>query len=46
MLTLGALTLGKQKILHAMQVDPWEITMLTNDIGIFTERGGTIAFHF
>ncbi len=46
MLTLGALTLGKQKILHAMQVDPWKITMLTNDIGIFTEKGGTIAFHF
>lgn len=46
MLTLGALSLGKQKILKAMSVDPWKITMLTNDIGIFTERGGTIAFHF
>ena len=42
----GALTFGKQKILNAMQVDPWKITMLTDDIGIFTEKGGTIAFHF
>jgi glyoxylase-like metal-dependent hydrolase (beta-lactamase superfamily II) len=24
--------------------DPWKIKMLRNDIGIFTERGGTIAF--
>jgi glyoxylase-like metal-dependent hydrolase (beta-lactamase superfamily II) len=46
MLALGALTLGKQKNLNAMQVDPWKITMLSNEIGIFTERGGTIAFHF
>lgn len=44
--TLGAASLGKQNILHAMQTDPWKITMLTDDIGIFTERGGTIAFHF
>jgi glyoxylase-like metal-dependent hydrolase (beta-lactamase superfamily II) len=44
--TLGALSLGKQKILHAMQIEPWKITMLTDDIGIFTEKGGTIAFHF
>jgi glyoxylase-like metal-dependent hydrolase (beta-lactamase superfamily II) len=29
-----------------MKVEPWKIRMLTNDIGIFTERGGTIAFHF
>lgn len=28
-----------------MASDPWKITMLTPDIGIFTERGGTIAFH-
>ena len=46
MLSLGALTLGKHKILHAMQADPWKITMLTSEIGIFTEKGGTIAFHF
>ena len=46
MLTLRALSLRKQKILKTMSVDPWKITMLTDDIGIFTERGGTIAFHF
>ena len=46
MLAFGALTIGKQKILKAMISDPWKIIMLTNDIGIFTERGGTIAFHF
>jgi glyoxylase-like metal-dependent hydrolase (beta-lactamase superfamily II) len=45
-LTFGAISLGKQKILDAMQVDPWKITMLTDNIGIFTEKGGTIAFHF
>ncbi len=46
MLAFGALTLGKQKILKAMSVDPWKITMLTDSIGMFTERGGTIVFHF
>ncbi len=46
LLTFGAITFGKEKILNAMQVDPWKITMLTDDIGIFTEKGGTIAFHF
>ena len=46
LLTFGAISIGKQKILNAMQVDPWKISMLTKDIGIFTEKGGTIAFHF
>jgi len=46
MLAFGALTIGKQKILKAMVDDPWKISMLTDNIGIFTERGGTIAFHF
>ena len=46
MLTLGALSLGKQKILKAISADEWKITMLTDDIGIFTEKGGTIAFHY
>ena len=46
LLGIGAVTLGKQKILKAMQAEPWKITMLTDDIGIFTEKGGTIAFHF
>ncbi|MEJ0105610.1 MAG: MBL fold metallo-hydrolase [Bacteroidota bacterium] len=42
--TLGALSLSQQKIFTALFDDPWKITMLKNDIGIFTEKGGTIAF--
>lgn len=44
--TLGALSLGKQSFLKTMPADEWKITMLTDDIGIFTEKGGTIAFHY
>jgi cyclase len=40
----GALTLGDRKMLSALGVDPWKITMITDKIGIFTEKGGTIAF--
>jgi cyclase len=43
-LTIGALSLAQQKILAAFTEDPWKITMLTNSIGIFEEKGGTIAF--
>ena len=43
-LAFGALTLARQKLLTTFFDDPWKITMLTDDIGIFTERGGTIAF--
>jgi cyclase len=43
-LALGALTLVQQKLLTSFFDDPWKITMLRNDIGIFTEKGGTIAF--
>src|SRR5215831_6509161 len=43
-LTLGALTIAQQKIFASFMEDPWKIKMLRNDIGIFTERGGTIAF--
>jgi len=46
MFSLAALSLGKQSFLKAISEDPWKITMLTNDIGIFTEKGGTIAFHY
>lgn len=42
--TFGALTLTRQSLLRSFFEDPWKITMLRNDIGIFTERGGTIAF--
>jgi glyoxylase-like metal-dependent hydrolase (beta-lactamase superfamily II) len=41
--TLGALTLADYK-LFAHFADPWKIKMLRNDIGIFTEKGGTIGF--
>ena len=43
-LALGALTLSQQNILSSLFQQTWKITMLTNDIGIFTERGGTIGF--
>ena len=43
-LTIGALTLAQQNVLPAFFEDPWKITMLRNDIGIFEEKGGTIAF--
>jgi glyoxylase-like metal-dependent hydrolase (beta-lactamase superfamily II) len=50
-LTIGALTIAQQKIFSAFFLQrspfgqqPWKITMLTNELGIFTERGGTIAF--
>ena len=45
-LAFGALSIGHQKIFKLFSDDPWKITMLTDDIGIFTEKGGTIAFHF
>lgn len=40
----GSLALADQQILKAFFEDPWKIKMLTDNIGIFTERGGTIAF--
>lgn len=43
-LVLGALTMSRQNIFSSMFDPTWKITMLRNDIGIFTERGGTIAF--
>ncbi len=43
-LTFGALTLAQQNLLSSFFEDPWKITMLTDKLGIFEERGGTIAF--
>ena len=44
--TLGALALANQRLLAGLLQQPaWKITMLTDEIGIFTERGGTIAFY-
>ncbi len=42
--SFGALTLANQKILAGLFQEPWKITMLRNEVGIFEERGGTIAF--
>ena len=42
--TLGAVTLAQQNILTSFFEDPWKITMLRNEVGIFEEKGGTIAF--
>lgn len=44
LLTFGAIALGKQKIMAALAVEPWKITMLSDSLGVFTEKGGTIAF--
>lgn len=44
-LTFGALTLAQQSLLSCTSAKAsWKITMLRNDIGIFEENGGTIAF--
>src|SRR5882724_10594482 len=43
--TLGALSLLNQKSFASfMQDNPWKMRMLRNDIGVFTEKGGTIAY--
>jgi glyoxylase-like metal-dependent hydrolase (beta-lactamase superfamily II) len=45
-LAAGALALGHQKVLAALAgQQEYKITMLRNDAGIFTEKGGTILFH-
>jgi glyoxylase-like metal-dependent hydrolase (beta-lactamase superfamily II) len=45
-LVFGSLAMGSRQLLQAFFEDPWKIKMLTDNIGIFTERGGTIAFAF
>ena len=43
-ITTGLLTLSSRELM-AFFADPvYKVTMLTDNIGIFTERGGTIAF--
>lgn len=42
--SLAALSLFQKKILTALAQDPFKIRMLTDKVGIFTERGGTILF--
>ncbi len=43
--TSGALLLQKQLVADIFQQPSFKITMLHDNIGIFTEKGGTIAFH-
>src|SRR5882757_322483 len=44
-LTLASLALLNKDSMAAFLADPaWKIKMLTDDIGVFTEKGGTIAF--
>jgi glyoxylase-like metal-dependent hydrolase (beta-lactamase superfamily II) len=42
---LGALALLQDNFIGSLFEDPWKIKMLTSDIGVFTERGGTILFY-
>jgi glyoxylase-like metal-dependent hydrolase (beta-lactamase superfamily II) len=45
-LTISALALANQRLLAEMlNVANWKITMLTDQIGIFTDKGGTILFY-
>jgi cyclase len=43
--TMGALAMNQTIIAQLLQQPAWKIKMLTDDIGIFTERGGTILFY-
>lgn len=44
-LTFAGLSLMNKSALAAFLSDPaWKIKMLTDEIGVFTEKGGTIAF--
>src|SRR5580765_6689599 len=45
-LFLGSGLLFQQQLLAHMIDDPFKIQMLRDDLGIFTEKGGTIAFLF
>ena len=42
--TIGALTMTQQNLLANLFPQTWKITMLTDNIGVFTERGGAIGF--
>lgn len=44
-LSLGALALLNKNVFAGFRVDdPWKIKILRNNVGIFTEKGGTIGF--
>lgn len=42
----AAVSLGKNPLQNSTFADPWNIKMLTDNLGIFTESGGTILFHY
>lgn len=44
-LTLGAISmLNKRSMASLFMQDPWKMKMVRNDVGVFTEKGGTIAY--
>lgn len=43
-LALGAAAFSRNSLFASLLADPWQVTMLRENIGIFTERGGTIGF--
>lgn len=42
----GALSIDHKNLFKMLHEETWKINMLTDNIGVFTEKGGTIAFHF
>jgi cyclase len=42
--SFAAISLAQKDLLNMLLQEPWKISMLTDDLGVFTERGGTIAF--
>lgn len=43
-LTAGSIAIANSTLLAHFLADPWNVRMLSDEIGIFTEKGGTIAF--
>lgn len=42
--TTTIMALSSKELFAHFSADPWKVKMLRNDIGIFTEKGGTIGF--
>ena len=44
-LAIGGLTvMNKQSFAQMLAQDPWKLKTIRNDVGVFTEKGGTIAY--